>query len=134
MYIFLQKTLIVAYFPNCKETVKRFSPTLTGLLNFIRQSLEERKRSSQVQTHTGSAFEDEKLTPGERFLKSINYSGNHCPRTLKNCSYVPYYCDLRSFFFNAFPVISLSIYRMMEGTPWMEIPFFSQFNEPYDLS
>ncbi|KAL0272004.1 UNVERIFIED_CONTAM: hypothetical protein PYX00_005144 [Menopon gallinae] len=122
------KSLILSYFPNCKEIVKNLSPTLTGLLNFLRHCLEERKRSPYFRSRT-----DDKLISGERFLK-LNYSTVSLQSHTDACSYVPYFCDLKSFFFNAFPVIPLSIYRMLEGTQWMEVSFFMQFNEPYELT
>lgn len=128
-----QKTLILSYFPNCKESVKNLSPKLTGLLNFLRQCLEDRKRY-QAPIRNGNVYEVDKLTAREMFLKTINYSNISGQRPLEACNFMPYYYDLRAFFFNAFPVISLSIYRMLEGTQWMEVPFFRPFNEPYDLS
>ncbi|KAK6637964.1 hypothetical protein RUM44_008387 [Polyplax serrata] len=125
------KTLILSYFPNCKESVKNLSPKLTGLLTFLRQCLEERKR---VQALGRNIYESEKSTPRDLFLKTLNCVSlpGQQRQQLDTWNYMPYYCDLRSFFFNAFPVISLSIYRMLEGTPWMEVGFFGPFNEPYN--
>lgn len=108
--IFYQKTLIVTYFPNCKETVKNFNPSLTGLLNFLRQTVENRKRES-----------------------SLGHPAMPSQKSVETSPFIPHYCDLPSFFFSAFPVIALSIYRMLEGTPWMEVPIFSSFNEPFEL-
>lgn len=107
--------------------MKALSPKLTGLLNFLRQCLEDRKRYHNfANTHEG-----DKLIQRETFLKTVNVSGQ---RVMDATVFMNYFSDLRSFFFNAFPVISLSIYRMLEGTQWMELPFFAPFNEPYDLT
>ena len=95
--------------------------------------MEDRRRFQELISNRNTAtYEGEKLAVREIFMKTVNAVTDQIPPEVTN--FIPYYCDLKNFFFTAFPVISLSIYRMLESTQWLEVPFFGPFNEPYELS